>query len=141
MGLPVSKELESLLEEDVAEAYEHAPAGYVTTLPDGLIIKINETFRAWTGFEPDALLRRKKFQELFSIPGRIYYETHLGPLLAMQGTLNEIALDLARQDGTQLPALVNAALKRDAFRAILEEERPRLTAIPALFEELDREIG
>ena len=34
-----------------------------------------------------------------------------------------------------------AALKRRAFRAILAEERDRLTAIPGLFAELDREIG
>ncbi len=34
-----------------------------------------------------------------------------------------------------------AALKRQAFRSILAEERPRLTAIGALFEALDREIG
>ena len=34
-----------------------------------------------------------------------------------------------------------AALKRDAFRAIVAEERPRLKAIETLFAELDREIG
>ena len=34
-----------------------------------------------------------------------------------------------------------AAIKRDAFRAILADERERLTAVPALFEELEREIG
>jgi patatin-related protein len=34
-----------------------------------------------------------------------------------------------------------AGLKRDAFRAILAEERSRLTAIAPLFDELDREIG
>jgi patatin-related protein len=33
------------------------------------------------------------------------------------------------------------ALKRDAFRAILAEEKERLTHIPALFEQLEREIG
>ncbi|HMG47296.1 MAG TPA: patatin-like protein [Allosphingosinicella sp.] len=34
-----------------------------------------------------------------------------------------------------------ATLKRDAFRAILAEEKPRLTAIETLFAALDREIG
>lgn len=34
-----------------------------------------------------------------------------------------------------------AAIKRDAFLAILTEEEPRLTAIPGLFESLKREIG
>src|SRR5206468_12573732 len=39
--------------------------------------------------------------------------------------------------GKRLPEAAIAALKRDAFRAILAEERDRLTAIPALFEQLD----
>ncbi|HET8613378.1 MAG TPA: DUF3376 domain-containing protein, partial [Sphingomonas sp.] len=34
-----------------------------------------------------------------------------------------------------------ATLKRDAFRAICAEERERLTAIPELFEALEKEIG
>jgi hypothetical protein len=34
-----------------------------------------------------------------------------------------------------------AEMKREAFRAILAEEKPRLTAVPGLFEELAREIG
>jgi patatin-related protein len=43
--------------------------------------------------------------------------------------------------GTHLPPGLVAGLKRDAFRAILAEERSRLTAIGPLFEALDREIG
>ena len=33
------------------------------------------------------------------------------------------------------------ALKRDAFRAILAEEKPRLKSIQPLFDQLEREIG
>ncbi|MET0269639.1 MAG: patatin-like protein [Sphingomonas sp.] len=47
----------------------------------------------------------------------------------------------ALPDGITLPPGTVAAMKRDAFRAILEEERGRLTAIPGLFETLAREIG
>jgi patatin-related protein len=41
----------------------------------------------------------------------------------------------------QLPPEAIAAIKRDAFRTILAEERPRLKTIGSLFAELDREIG
>jgi patatin-related protein len=44
-------------------------------------------------------------------------------------------------DERRLPPETIAALKRDAFRAILAEEKGRLTRIDALFAELDREIG
>lgn len=43
--------------------------------------------------------------------------------------------------GSHLPPGSFAALKRAAFRAILDEERERLTAIPDLFAALDKEIG
>ncbi|HEX2198034.1 MAG TPA: ATP-binding protein [Burkholderiales bacterium] len=104
--------VETLLEEDVEEAYEHAPAGYVSALPDGTLVKVNATFLAWTGFSGEQLVRRGRLQELLSVPGRIYYETHLAPLLAMQGTLNEIALDIRCADGRLLPVMLNAAQKR-----------------------------
>jgi hypothetical protein len=44
-------------------------------------------------------------------------------------------------EGSHLPPGGVAGLKRDAFRAILAEERERLTHIAPLFEGLEREIG
>jgi patatin-related protein len=44
-------------------------------------------------------------------------------------------------EGAHLPPGSVALLKRDAFRAILAEERGRLGAIGALFDELEREVG
>jgi patatin-related protein len=44
-------------------------------------------------------------------------------------------------EGDALPSESVAALKREAFGAIIEEERQRLTGITALFEDLEREIG
>jgi patatin-related protein len=44
-------------------------------------------------------------------------------------------------DGKQLASGIVAGLKRDAFRAILAQERGRLTHIDTLFAELEREIG
>jgi patatin-related protein len=47
----------------------------------------------------------------------------------------------ALPEGAHLPPGTLAALKREAFRAILAEERPRLSSIPTLFDELEREVG
>jgi patatin-related protein len=47
----------------------------------------------------------------------------------------------ALPEGRHLPPGRVAGLKRDAFRAILSEEKQRLTSIPGLFEELEKEIG
>ena len=107
---PLPPQVQAVLEEDLAELYEDAPAGYASALPDGTVVKVNATLAKWSGHPKEALLG-KRFQQLFNVPGRIYYETHLAPLLAMQGTLNEVALDLVCRDGRVLPVIVNAARK------------------------------
>ena len=109
-------ELGRLLEEDPADLYENAPMGYLSTLPDGAIVKVNRTFCAWTGLAADELLGTR-FQELLTVGGRVYHETHMAPLLRMQGAVREIALDVVRRDGSVLPCLLNAVEVRDASGA------------------------
>jgi serine/threonine-protein kinase RsbW len=105
-------ELSRLLEDDPADLYENAPCGYLSTLPDGTIVKVNRTFCAWTGRAADDLLGAR-FQDLLAIGGRVFHETHLAPLLRMQGAVREIALEVLRVDGSVLPCLLNAVEVRD----------------------------
>jgi PAS domain S-box-containing protein len=101
-----------LLDEDAEDLYENAPCGYASTLPDGTMVKVNRTFLSWTGFSRAELLGRT-LQSLMTHPGRIYYETHCAPLLYMQGSLKEVALDLLCRGGQKLPTFVNWSVKRD----------------------------
>lgn len=110
---PYHAMMSGLLEEDAQELYENAPCGYLSTLPDGTIIRVNTTFLEWTGYDRTALLDRKRFQELLPVTGRIYYDTHFSPLLLMQGFVRELAFDVTAADGTRLPVLMNSVLKRD----------------------------
>jgi PAS domain S-box-containing protein len=105
---------EALLEESAEDLYEHAPCGYLSTLPDGTIVRLNQTLLEWTGGSRDVLLAGTKFQTLLTIGSKIYYETHYAPLLRMQGFANEIALEMVRNDGRILPVMVNSRQKRDA---------------------------
>ena len=104
----------ALLEEEAEDLYEHAPCGYLSTLPDGTIARVNLTFVEWTGRSREDLLSGTKFQSLLTIGSRIYYETHYAPLLRMQGFANEIALEVTRGDGRILPVNVNTRQRRDA---------------------------
>ena len=104
----------ALAEESADDLYEHAPCGYLSTLPDGTIVKVNQTLLEWIGDTRDRLLSGRKFQTLLTIGTRIYYETHYAPLLRMQGFVNELALDMVAHDGRVLPVLVNSREKRDA---------------------------
>jgi sigma-B regulation protein RsbU (phosphoserine phosphatase) len=103
-----------LLEEAADDLFEDAPCGYLSTLLDGTIVKVNRTFENWTGLSRADLLGTRRFQDLLSPGGRIYHETHYAPLLQMQGSVSEIAVELVRADGSRLPALINSVLRRDA---------------------------
>jgi PAS domain S-box-containing protein len=97
----------ALLDESVEDLYEHAPCGYLSLLPDGIIGRVNTTFLEWTGFDREALIGRR-FRDLLTVGGRVYYETHFQPLLRMQRFVREIAFDVTRRTGERLPVLVNA---------------------------------
>jgi serine/threonine-protein kinase RsbW len=99
--------------DDAESLFELAPCGYLTMEPDGTIVRVNETLLAWTGYERELLVGRRRFAELLTRGGQLYYETHYAPLLAMQGSASEIAFDLRRSDGSTLPVLVNATLESD----------------------------
>jgi PAS domain S-box-containing protein len=79
------------------------------TLPDGRIIKVNETFLSLTGYTRAALLEGLRFRDLLTVPGKIYHDTHVAPLLQMQGSVREIAFEINRIGNTALPVLFNAA--------------------------------
>jgi PAS domain S-box-containing protein len=110
---------QGFLEESLEDLYEHAPCGYVSTLPNGTFAKVNQTFLTWTGFTRDDLFGSKRFQDLLTVAGKIFHETHYAPLLQMQGFVNEIAFDLVCRDGRRLPVLVSTLQKRNASGAPL----------------------
>ena len=104
----------ALLEDSPEDLYENAPCGYLSTRLDGTIVKVNRTFETWTGLDRKDLLGHKRLPDLLTAGGRIYYETHIAPLLQMRGDVREIAVEIMRADGTRLPALLNAVVHGNA---------------------------
>lgn len=122
---------EALLEDDPEQLYDRAPCGYLSTTPDGLIVKVNQTLLTWTGLEREDLVGRRTFSELLTVGGRIYHETHYAPQLRMAGAARAIALDMRTADGEVLPVLVNAVLEREP------DGEPRVVRV-VVFDATDR---
>ena len=101
----------ALLDDDPEQLYERAPCGYLTTTPDGTVVKTNATFSTLTGYRREELVGRRTFAGLLTAGGRIYHETHFSPLLRMHGQVAEVAFEIVRADGGRLPVLVNAVLE------------------------------
>ncbi|MGC4996742.1 PP2C family protein-serine/threonine phosphatase [Streptomyces sp. DT195] len=102
----------ALLEDSAEELYDNAPCGYLSTLMDGTIAKINATLLNWLGLRREAVVGRMRFTDLLTVGGKLYHETHFAPLLRMQGEINGIALEIKQTGGGRIPALVSSVIKR-----------------------------
>ncbi|MFH9671856.1 PP2C family protein-serine/threonine phosphatase [Streptomyces sp. NPDC017405] len=101
----------SLLEDSPEELYELAPCGYLSTMMDGTIAKINTTLLDWLGLTREDVVGKKRFADLLTVGGKLYHETHFAPLLRMQGELGGIALEMRTAGGGRLPVLVSSQVK------------------------------
>ena len=82
------------------------PCGLLTLAPDGTVLDVNPTLLAWVG-RPSAEVVGARVHDLLAVGPRIFWETHLAPLLNVEGRLDEVALDLRSPHG-RLPVLLSA---------------------------------
>jgi sigma-B regulation protein RsbU (phosphoserine phosphatase) len=104
---------------DFERLYEHAPCGLLVTAPDGVIRHVNRTFCVWVGREAVELVGLK-LQTLLTMGGRIFHQTHWGPLMDLQGSLSEVKLELRRKDGGVFPSVWSAIRRADGEAAVDE---------------------
>jgi sigma-B regulation protein RsbU (phosphoserine phosphatase) len=104
--------------EDFEDLFENAPCGYLTLAADGRISRVNTTLCTWTGYS-QGHFAGKRVHQFLNMAGRIYYETHIAPLLRMQGFFNEFALDFVTEGGDRLPVIANAVEKRTLDGALI----------------------
>ena len=125
-----------------------AACGLAQTADDGTFLRANGTFCQWLGVTADALVGRRRFQDLLTMGGRIFHQTHWVPLLRMQGSISEVKLELTHADGGAIPTVLNAirhlqggvmvhelavyvARDRDKYERELLQSRRRLEALVA----------
>jgi len=94
------------------ELLDDAACGLARTSADGVFLYVNRTFCDWVGYGGDELCGRRKMQELLTMGGRIFHQTHWHPLLQMQGSVSEVKLEIVHRDGHTIPMVMNA-IRRD----------------------------
>jgi serine phosphatase RsbU (regulator of sigma subunit)/anti-sigma regulatory factor (Ser/Thr protein kinase) len=94
------------------DRWDEAPCGLLMLAGDGTVVDANRTVLAWLGRERGDLIGRARLEHLLSVGGRLYWETHLRPLLHVDGRFDEVALELVTPDG-RLPVLMSAVAYRD----------------------------
>ncbi|CAM3596179.1 putative sensor histidine kinase TcrY [Pseudomonas reidholzensis] len=101
------------------ELFEGAPCGLVITREDGTILRSNRIFSLWLGFSQVELAQRR-FQELLTMGGRIFHQTHWAPLMRMQGSVAEIKLEFKHADGQTVTMLLNGVRREHPDGAFYE---------------------
>lgn len=98
---------------DLAAAFlADAPGGFAALSQDGRIIWLNETLARWLGQTVEGL-KDRPISDCLSFGGRVAFETHLAPILRLNGEVNEVALDLLSSQGKKVPVLLNARVVLD----------------------------
>ena len=88
----------------VDHPYDRSPCGLLTIDGKGRIVDSNQTFQDWFAPEDREI---GVLPSLLRTGDRIYWETHVRPILDIQGRIGEIALEVRGKDGP-LPVLLNA---------------------------------
>lgn len=100
--------------------YSQAACGLLLTTPDGVIRRVNATFCTWVGAAAEELVDLRRIQDLLTIGGRVFHQTHWAPLMQMQGSVSEVKLDIRHPDGRTIPVLMNA-IRRSHGEQIYDE--------------------
>jgi phosphoserine phosphatase RsbU/P len=87
-----------------------APCGLIVFKDDGIILWSNPTLSAWLDYEPTELLGRS-IESIFPIATKVFYNTHVFPLVRLHGKADELFLSLTSKGKASLPILANFARK------------------------------
>lgn len=100
------------LSEDFDDFFESSICGFVITDGSGNITRINRCAADWMSTDVDQLIG-KRISEMLSIGSRIYFETHLWPLLRIDGKFDEVSVELADRGKGKIPIYINGYERKD----------------------------
>jgi two-component system, chemotaxis family, CheB/CheR fusion protein len=98
---------------ELSDLYNQAPCGYHSLDADGVFLGVNDTELAWLGYTRDELVGRMRALDLLTPACHAVFRANF-PRLMETGSLNDLALEFRRKDGSVLPVLLNAKAKYDS---------------------------
>jgi diguanylate cyclase (GGDEF)-like protein/PAS domain S-box-containing protein len=118
------------IENSFEDLYQRAPCGYLSTTVDGAIVRVNDTFLSWTGYQRTDLVGRP-LVSLLQPGSQLLFETRFRSVLHLRGEAKQVALSLRTASGEALPILINGVVIDDengrprAVRAAIFDARQR----------------
>ena len=90
-----------------SDLLDRAPCGLVSFRDDGMITVANATLGQMLDIDARELVGRS-FEEILTVPARIFYQTHFFPLIKLHGRAEEIYFALRAPTGDPVHVLANA---------------------------------
>ena len=87
---------------------DEAPCGFVSLTEKGHVVLVNSTLARMLDHDSRELIG-VHVEKLFTTPTKIFFQTHVFPMLRMQPTITEVYLTLRKRDGESVHTLANAA--------------------------------
>jgi sigma-B regulation protein RsbU (phosphoserine phosphatase) len=90
------------------DLFDNAPCGYAVLDASGLVLEANAELLRLLGRTREEVVGELSLAQLVSAGARIYLDTHVFPILALDGFVRELAVDVVHADGTRVPVLLSA---------------------------------
>jgi signal transduction histidine kinase len=124
-----------------------APCGFVAFTDDGTVRVVNQTLLDMLGLTREAVVGRH-VENVLTVGSKIFYQTHLFPLLRLHGRAEEIFLLLRSGSGEEVGVLLNAVRRErggewvtDCALMRVRERRKFEDALIRARQELERQRG
>ncbi|HEX6088335.1 MAG TPA: HAMP domain-containing sensor histidine kinase [Thermoanaerobaculia bacterium] len=91
---------------------DSAPCGFVTVADDGTMLEVNTTLASLLGYTRIEL-QGWHLQKILPPGGRIFYQTHVFPMLRLHGLVEELYVTLRTRDGDSIPMLTNGTRREE----------------------------
>ena len=93
--------------------FDDLPIGVIRCDATGLIEAVNARILDWLSLTDESALLGAPLHRLLHGASRIYFETHLRPLMLIEGGFSEVALKIARKPGTPMTVFVSGRARKD----------------------------
>ena len=94
-------------ETELKDLWDHAPVGYHSTSPDGLILRMNTTELNWLGYTEEEVVGKLRNKDIVAPAYQEALSQSFRSLIE-EGFVKDREIDLQRKDGTIMPVMVNA---------------------------------
>lgn len=93
------------------DLFEHAPCGYFSSTPEGIVARVNETFLQMSGYSREEVLG-KSFEALLTPGSQLFLQTRYLPVLHLNGEVRGVVVWLMRREADPLPVLISSNVRR-----------------------------